>query len=519
DYQSLEFLDPNRVQFTYDLVFLGQLNQPPYITSVPVVDAIVGRTYSYAATATDAESNPLTFSLTTAPSAMQVDPTLGQVTWSPTTADLGTHNITLRVDDGLGGYATQSYVINVTTPPPNRPPYFTSEPVVDANVNLTYAYQAMAFDPDGNPLTFAVATGPAGVQIDSHSGLVSWTPTSQQLGPQNVSLTVVDGQGGTATQSYTILVQPESGDQPPVIISQPVTGVGPGQEYLYPVQALDPDGNPLTYTLTQYPEGMTIDAASGLIQWQQPADTLSKNQVTFSDGTFTPSGWDTFAYHSGNPNTSGTATTVSSGGDPGSYRLLSSDVWTSPDVEGASDVYTFSKQSIYTPAVSGGILSIDFSCDVINNPAGPALIQNGKLYVGPLTILPTSGKWTSIAASGLDAEDFALVDPTNTGLQDSTQHPDFSPNGGPIELGFWWGGRQVLQPSRGPFTYSVGVDNWTCTVTPIPNEAVSVQVQDGRGGIATQQFTISVTPPASIQGFVYDDLNSNGVWDSGPDLI
>ena len=40
DYQSLAFLDPNRVQFTYDLEFLGQLNRPPAITSVPVVDAL-----------------------------------------------------------------------------------------------------------------------------------------------------------------------------------------------------------------------------------------------------------------------------------------------------------------------------------------------------------------------------------------------------------------------------------------------------------------------------------------------
>ena len=85
DYQSLQFLDPNRSQFTYDLVFLGKLNQPPAITSVPVVDAIAGRTYSYAATATDPDGDPLTFSLTTAPSAMQVDPASGQVTWSPTT--------------------------------------------------------------------------------------------------------------------------------------------------------------------------------------------------------------------------------------------------------------------------------------------------------------------------------------------------------------------------------------------------------------------------------------------------
>src|SRR5208337_4929048 len=295
DYQSLEFLDPNRVQFTYDLVFLGQLNQPPYITSVPVVDAIVGRTYSYAATATDADSNPLTFSLTTAPSAMQVDPTTGQVTWSPTTADLGTHNITLRVDDGLGGYATQSYVINVTTPPPNRPPYFTSEPVVDANVNTAYTYEATAVDPDGNSLTFAVAAGPDGLKIDPGTGLVSWTPTSPQLGPQNVSLTVADGQGGTATQSYTILVQPEPGDHPPVIISHPVTTALAGQTYTYPVKAIDPDGDPLTYSLTTAPQGMTIDPAAGLVSWTPTLADVGQQDVTVrvDDGR---GGFDTQSY-------------------------------------------------------------------------------------------------------------------------------------------------------------------------------------------------------------------------------
>jgi hypothetical protein len=113
EYQDLAFFDPNRTQFTYDLVFLGKLNQAPLITSVPVVDAVVGRSYSYAATATDPDGDPLAFSLTTAPTSMHVDASTGKVTWSPTAADLGTHGVTLRVEDGRGGYTTQTSPLKV----------------------------------------------------------------------------------------------------------------------------------------------------------------------------------------------------------------------------------------------------------------------------------------------------------------------------------------------------------------------------------------------------------------------
>ena len=267
DYQSLEFLDPNRVAVHLRPRLPGQAEPAPAITSVPVVDAIAGRTYSYAATATDPDGDPLTFSLTTAPAAMQVDPASGQVTWSPTTDDLGTHNITLRVDDGRGGYATQTYVINVTTPPPTARP--TSRRCRWSTRTSTRPTPTRPRRPTPTAIRSPSRSrpDPDGLQIDPQTGLVSWTPTSQQLGPQNVSLTVADGQGGTATQSFTILVQQEPGNHPPVIISQPVTTAVAGQTYTYPVKAVDPDDDPLTYVLDAAPAGMTIDPATGLISW------------------------------------------------------------------------------------------------------------------------------------------------------------------------------------------------------------------------------------------------------------
>src|SRR5262249_2592678 len=66
----------------------------------------------------DPDNDPLTFSSVVGPAAMSVDPATGQVTWSPTSADLGTHDVTLRVDDGRGGFDTQNFAIDVLTDRP-----------------------------------------------------------------------------------------------------------------------------------------------------------------------------------------------------------------------------------------------------------------------------------------------------------------------------------------------------------------------------------------------------------------
>jgi hypothetical protein len=148
--------------FTYDLVFLGRLNHAPRWISVPVVTVVAGNLYSYAPTAVDADNDPLRFSVVSGPAGMApLDYSLGPIVWATTTSNVGTYPIRLRVSDGQGGYADQTFVLAVITLPTgmqqgNTPPVFTSTPVVDANVNTAYTYQATATDIDGDtPLTFA----------------------------------------------------------------------------------------------------------------------------------------------------------------------------------------------------------------------------------------------------------------------------------------------------------------------------------------------------------------------------
>jgi len=75
---------------------------------------------------------------------------------------------------------------------------------------------------------------------------------------------VSDGRGGTNTQSFSIKVRFNTG---PSIKSVPSRTTIVGSSYSYSVNAEDPEGGTLTYTLVNAPVGMTIDPNTGLITW------------------------------------------------------------------------------------------------------------------------------------------------------------------------------------------------------------------------------------------------------------
>ena len=204
-------------------------------------------------------TDSLTFSLLTAPAGMTVDPVSGLVTWSPKQGDLGNQNVLLQVADGHGGVAKQQYTVSTVTAPPNRPPLFTSTPVIQANVDTPYVYGATATDPDGNTLTFSLTNAPTGMSVVASTGAISWTPVASQIGTANVTVKVADGLGGTATQSYVVNVLQSQGNHAPLITSDPVT------QYNVPPQSNpasgDVDPNSIQLTLAN---GQTSDQSVSL---------------------------------------------------------------------------------------------------------------------------------------------------------------------------------------------------------------------------------------------------------------
>lgn len=97
-----------------------------------------------------------------------------------------------------------------TSPPINHSPTITSSAVTSATVNIAYTYDVNATDPDGDPLTYTLTTSPTGMAINSATGVISWTPSSAQMGDNNVTVEVTDGEF-MDSQSFIVTSQLTAG--------------------------------------------------------------------------------------------------------------------------------------------------------------------------------------------------------------------------------------------------------------------------------------------------------------------
>src|SRR5262249_43118958 len=261
--------------FTLQVV-ADAVNDPPQIRSTPRTQIHLGGQYLYQVQAVDPNHDPLTYRLVTAPAGMTVDAG-GLVLWDPQGTQLGANAVVIEVNDGRGGVATQSFMIEVTTSSRNREPIITSTPPAGALVGRPYAYDVLAVDPDGDPLTFQLDTAPRGMSVHPELGTVRWLPAADQVGEFDVVLRVLDAQGAAVTQSFRVAVR--SVNSPPVIRSTPPTEGAVGVPFTYPVAATDPDGDRLTFTLQTAPAGMSVDADGGLIQWTPSDQQLGPQDV------------------------------------------------------------------------------------------------------------------------------------------------------------------------------------------------------------------------------------------------
>jgi hypothetical protein len=196
---------------------------------------------------------------------MIIDSATGLVQWTPVLAQVGSHPVSVRVDDNIGAAAVQSY--NITVLATNPPVFTTVNPATTATVGVEYSFDADANDPDGDPITFSLPTAPTDMSINPTTGLVTWIPTLAQLGLNSVELRVEDDKGGFSTISYGIYVT-ETPNNPPSITTAPASAfIVIGGTYAYDVDATDPDGDAITFSLNQGPTGMTIDPDTGLLEW------------------------------------------------------------------------------------------------------------------------------------------------------------------------------------------------------------------------------------------------------------
>ena len=88
----------------------------------------------------------------------------------------------------------------------------------------------------------------------------------------------------TESNMFTVTVQ--NVPDPPVFMSTPKANGTAGVQYQYQVMAIDGDMDPITYSLSDKPSDMTIDAKSGLIAWMPKAGGDYPVSINATDGQF-----------------------------------------------------------------------------------------------------------------------------------------------------------------------------------------------------------------------------------------
>ena len=249
---ALNGVEPNETQ-SYTLTIFPEI-EPPIIISSPLELAAVNKTYTYDVDAIGAPSPQ--YSLTSAPTGMNIDPLSGVITWTPTAE--GTFNVTVIAFNGASVVATQSFSVEATAS--LFAPTLTSAPPTQAALGEVYSYRATA---SGNPSPFySLSQAPLGMTIDPASGIVSWIPIVE--GSYDVTITASNGIGQDDSQSFTLIVTTEK--FAPEIQSSPITIALVNQPYTYQAKATG-SPNP-TFALNTAPAGMSIDPISGVISWR-----------------------------------------------------------------------------------------------------------------------------------------------------------------------------------------------------------------------------------------------------------
>ncbi len=162
--REIQFLHRGQERFLYGVKFYALINTAPSaFTSNSVTEIGAGSSYRYGAHAIDPEGDELRYSLIVAPSTATIDAATGAIVWNPTESDLGTTRWIVRASDRYGLYAEQRFDVTVVESLQNRPPNFTTEPVLEATASSGFE---IATVPIGSqPIAAAILNGVQGNRI------------------------------------------------------------------------------------------------------------------------------------------------------------------------------------------------------------------------------------------------------------------------------------------------------------------------------------------------------------------
>lgn len=276
----------------FTITVVGLPNTPPTISGSPTTAVTAGDAYLFIPTASDADGDSLSFTITGKPSWATFDGASGRLSGTPAAGSEGVYSgIRISVSDGTDTATLPTFTISVTAPP-NTPPTISGSPAASVTVGDAYAFTPAANDADGDNLIFSVSGLPGWAGFDAGTGRVSGVPADNDEGLHSgIVISVSDGEDSASMSAFSINVNPRP-NQPPSISGSPAAEVTVNSAYSFRPTASDPDGDSLSFSIAGMPAWAGFDAATGQLSGtpvEGEEGTYSGIRISVADGTDTVS--------------------------------------------------------------------------------------------------------------------------------------------------------------------------------------------------------------------------------------
>ncbi len=246
--------------FTWTVDIVPPVNNPPSLVNPGDQNGQEGDPVNLALSASDPDGDTLTYGATGLPSGLSINASTGVVSGALQTQ--GTYSVTVSVNDGKGGQDSHSitWTVDPGVPVPN-PPVLTNPGNQSGVEQDVVSLALIATDADGDPVTFSATGLPSSLSIDTATGVISGTLTT--VGSFSVMVTVDDGTGLQDSETFNWNVTEL---QLPPELTNPGNQAGTaGSSINLPLVAVDPNGDPLTFSAAGLPSGLDIQTSSGII--------------------------------------------------------------------------------------------------------------------------------------------------------------------------------------------------------------------------------------------------------------
>lgn len=209
----------------------------------------------------DADGDPLTYSISAAPQHGTLSGSGGNRTYTPAANYFGSDSFTFQVGDGTATSSPATVTLTITSV--NDAPVASSQDV-SVTEDTPRSITLGASDPDGDSLAYSILTGPAHGVLSGSGANRTYTPNADYYGTDSFTFRASDGQANSnsATVTLTVLAVNDgptaNGDSYSLEEDTPLVVTAPGVL----ANDQDADGDPLTAEMVSLPQHGTVTLGS-----------------------------------------------------------------------------------------------------------------------------------------------------------------------------------------------------------------------------------------------------------------